>query len=153
VFLLETVPVDFPGFLSMRPTPQLPFWSRIYSGITEFLFSWSSTRVFQVLNTDILLPSVPSNNLSARGGMSDIPALLRMVHMRDARVMWRFTRRVSIPPNLPCLNLFHCLVCATLTLPCVWCRTTTLWLWSWTLSHGLPGTDEHNCGGIGSVSL
>jgi hypothetical protein len=41
VFLLETVPVDFPGFLSMRPTPQLPFWSRIYSRITEFLFSWS----------------------------------------------------------------------------------------------------------------
>jgi hypothetical protein len=43
--------------------------------------------VFQVLNADIILPSVPSNNLPARDGMTDIPALLGMVHMRDARVM------------------------------------------------------------------
>jgi hypothetical protein len=40
----------------------------------NFLFSWASflSRVFQLLNVDIPLPLLPSNNVSTRGGMSNI---------------------------------------------------------------------------------
>lgn len=75
VFLLESIRESFLGFPSMYPAPRIPFWSHRYSAIADiFLFSRSFflSRVFQLLNIDVLMPSLPSKNLSTRGGMTDI---------------------------------------------------------------------------------
>ena len=120
----------------MRPTPQLLFWSCIYSGITEFLLSCSSflSRVFQVLNAGIPFPYLPSNNLSACSGMT-YPCFTGKGTSAGCSCYVAFYETHLHPPlNLPCLNLFYCLVCTTPTFAWVWYRMTTLWLWSWTSS-------------------